>query len=129
MIIDNRSNEPIFMQIAYQIEEQIIAGKYLSDKQIPSTAELSELLTINPHTILKGMNILVDEGILYKKRGIGLFVEKDARLRIVNKRRDQFTNNTILEIVNEAKKLDISKDEILTLIERSFNDDQNNESK
>ena len=69
MNIDPGSDVPLFVQIAEGIEEDIFTGSYAEGDRIPSTNELSALLGINPHTVLKGMNILVDEGIIYKRRG------------------------------------------------------------
>lgn len=116
MKISNTSNTPIFIQIANLIEEQILNGVYTEDMQIISTNELSSLLKINPNTILKGMNLLVDESILYKKRGLGIFVSKDALSIIKNKRLDDFNDKYIKSLVNEAIKLNISEDEIIKKI-------------
>ena len=74
MNIDPGSDVPLFVQIAEGIEEDIFTGSYAEGDRIPSTNELSALLGINPHTVLKGMNILVDEGIIYKRRGMGMYV-------------------------------------------------------
>lgn len=115
MKISNTSNTPIFIQIANLIEEQILNGVYTEDMQIISTNELSSLLKINPNTILKGMNLLVDESILYKKRGLGIFVNKDALSIIKNKRLDDFNDKYIKTLVSEAKKLNISE---ATIIEK-----------
>lgn len=116
MKISNTSNTPIFIQIANLIEEQILNGVYTEDMQIISTNELSSLLKINPNTILKGMNLLVDESILYKKRGLGIFVSKDALSIIKKKRLDDFNDKYIKSLVNEARKLNISEDEIVEKI-------------
>lgn len=116
MKISNTSNTPIFIQIASLIEEQILNGVYTEDMQIISTNELSSLLKINPNTILKGMNLLVDESILYKKRGLGIFVSKDALSIIKNKRLDDFNDKYIKTLVSEAKKLNISEGKIIEKI-------------
>lgn len=116
MKISNTSNTPIFIQIANLIEEQILNGVYTEDMQIISTNELSSLLKINPNTILKGMNLLVDESILYKKRGLGIFVSKDALSIIKNKRLDDFNDKYIKTLVSEAKKLNISEGKIIEKI-------------
>ncbi len=74
MKIDFESGIPIYLQIADQIEDSILSGMFPEDTQIPSTTEISTLYKINPATVLKGMTLLVDGGILYKRRGIGMFV-------------------------------------------------------
>ena len=78
MHINTNSETPIFIQIAQQIEDSIFTGVFEEESKIPSTNEMSILLNINPHTVLKGMNILVEEHILYKKRGLGMFVKTGA---------------------------------------------------
>lgn len=101
-------SRPIFVQIAEQIENDIIGGSLPEEAQVPSTNEFASFYRINPATALKGVNLLVDEGILYKKRGIGMFVAEGARTRLVGKRRDQFREEFVRPLVAEAGKLGIS---------------------
>ena len=72
------SNRPIYIQIKETIEEDILNGRLLPDEQIPSNSQLVSHYKINPVTVLKGINLLVDEGTIYKKRGLGMFVSPDA---------------------------------------------------
>lgn len=72
MHINPNIEKPIFIQIAEQLEDSIFTKVFPEETKIPSTNELSSLLNINPHTVLKGMNLLVDEEIIYKKRGLGM---------------------------------------------------------
>ena len=67
-------DRPIFQQIAEQLEEAILSGAYPEESQVPSITEYSVQYRINPATALKGINLLVDAGLLYKKRGVGMFV-------------------------------------------------------
>ena len=83
--------------------------------------EIAALLAINPHTVLKGMNLLVDEGIIYKKRGLGMFVSDGAVAVIQKKRQAQFYERYIEPLVVEAEKLAVTKDEVIALIERGYN--------
>ena len=115
---DFNSEIPIYMQIAHQLEDAIFIGVYPEETQIPSTTELSVSLQINPATVLKGMNILVDGGIIYKKRGLGMFVTEGAVEIIKNKRQSGFFENFILPLKAEAKKLGLSEKDIVELIER-----------
>ena len=78
MNINPNIEKPIFIQIAEQLEDSIFTGVFPEETKIPSTNEISALLNINPHTVLKGMNILVDEEMIYKKRGLGMFVKAGA---------------------------------------------------
>lgn len=109
-------NEPIFIQISKAIEDEILSGGVDEEMQIPSTTELSKLYKINPATVLKGINILVDKDVLYKKRGIGMFVAKGAKEVIKKGRKDNFQKVYIKDLIQEASKLDINKDELLEMI-------------
>ena len=74
MHIDTNTDKPIFIQIAEQLEDAIFMEVFPEETKIPSTNEISALLNINPHTVLKGMNMLADDEIIYKKRGLGMYV-------------------------------------------------------
>mgnify|MGYP001572285336 FL=1 len=113
-------NEPIFIQIAKAIEDEVISEGIMENEQIPSTTELSKLYKINPSTILKGVNLLVEKNILYKKRGIGMFVCEGAKKIIGDSRKENFKEVYIKELVKEAKKLGISKTELLEMINKSL---------
>ena len=88
------------------------------ETQIPSTTELSVSLQMNPATVLKGMNILVAENIIYKKRGLGMFVCTGAVERIKQKRQEKFYDDFVLPLLDEAKKLGLNNNEIINLIEK-----------
>lgn len=121
MNINTNIDKPIFIQIAEQLEDSIFTGVFPEETQIPSTNEISALLNINPHTVLKGMNMLVDEEIIYKKRGLGMFVKDGAVEKIRQKRQGQFYNQYIATLIEEASKLKMTKEEIISLIERGYN--------
>lgn len=112
--------KPIFIQIAEGIEDGILTGAFLEESQIPSITEFSVNYKINPATALKGINLLVDEAIIFKKRGVGMFVAKGAVSKLKKKRQDQFYDNYIHRLVEEAKRLGITSDEIIAMIERGF---------
>lgn len=121
MKLDFRSDVPIFIQIAGQLEDEIFTGIYVEETQIPSTTDISVNFRINPATVLKGMNLLVDEGIIYKRRGLGMFVAKGAGQKIKTKRKNEFTKSFIPNLVSEAIKLGLSKEDLISIIEGSFN--------
>lgn len=125
MNVNQNIEKPIFLQIAEQLEDSIFTGIFQEETKIPSTNEISALLSINPHTVLKGMNMLVDEGILYKKRGLGMFVKEGAVEKIRQKRQSRFYEQYVETLISEAIKLDMSKDDILALIERGYNHERN----
>jgi GntR family transcriptional regulator len=112
--------KPIFIQIAEQIEDAILSGAFPEESQIPSTTEISVSYKINPATALKGINILVDSGIVYKKRGLGMFVAEGAVEKLRNKRKDEFYENYVSKLVREAKRLNFSKEDIISMVERGF---------
>ncbi|KRM88485.1 transcription regulator [Liquorilactobacillus vini DSM 20605] len=114
------STEPIYLQVAEQITEAIFARLYVAGDQVPSTTEVSKKFHINPATILKGMNLLVAQGLIEKRRGIGMFVTADAYQKIVKDRKNEFYDQKIIGIVREAKKLGIAQAELINLIERGF---------
>lgn len=110
--------KPIYIQMAEWIEENILTGVFPEETQIPSTTEISAMYRINPATALKGVNILVDKGIIYKKRGLGMFVSSGAEQKIRSERKQEFFEKYVKALVSEAQKLQISKNEIITMIEK-----------
>ena len=120
MNIDPGSDVPLFVQIAEGIEEDIFTGSYAEGDRIPSTNELSALLGINPHTVHKGMNILVDEGIIYKRRGMGMYVQTGAGEKVRAKRRNAFDERFVQALVAEAKKLGLTKQQVVDLVEKGY---------
>ncbi len=117
MKLNEDSAEPLFQQIAEIIEDMIIAGDLKEEDQVFSTNHLSETFQINPATARKGLNLLVDKGILYKKRGLGMFVENEAGKIIKNERKKVFFENYMLKMLKEAEKLNIGKNDIIKMID------------
>jgi GntR family transcriptional regulator len=111
-------SRPIFTQIADQIENDIIAGSMPEETQVPSINEIAVFYRINPATALKGINVLVDDGVIYKKRGIGMFVANGARDRLVEKRRVQFTGDFIRPLITEAARLGITPTQLSTMLKQ-----------
>ena len=109
---------PLFQQIAEQIEASILDGSLAGDAQAPSTNELAAFHRINPATAAKGINQLVSDGILYKKRGIGMFVAADARQRVLDRRREAFARDFVEPLLAEARRLGLSTDDVQNLIEK-----------
>lgn len=113
---------PLYQQIASQLEEMIFTGGFDEGSQVPSTTQLSQQLHINPATVLKGMNILVDAGLIEKHRGRGMFVRTGARQKIMEERKDSFYKNYVKTLLVEAHKLGINKQHLVELIERGEHD-------
>ena len=109
----------IYIQIKEMIENDILRNILLEEERVPSTNELAKLYAINPATAAKGVNLLVDEGILYKKRGIGMFVATGAKQKIMEKRKENFYDDYIKSLLAEAASLGITKQELVAMIEKA----------
>ena len=106
----------IYLQIKEMIEQDILRDILLEEERVPSTNELARLYAINPATAAKGLNLLGEEGILYKKRGIGMFVAEGAKAAIMKKRKEGFFDDYIRGLLLEAASLGISKKELIEMI-------------
>lgn len=115
----------IYLQIAEMIETDILRGILLEEERVPSTNELAKQYTINPATAAKGVNILVEEGVLYKKRGIGMFVATGAKENILGRRKNAFYENYIRTLLKEAKSIGLSREEIIAMIRENGEEDDN----
>lgn len=106
----------IYLQIAQMMEDNILRGIYREEEQVPSTNELARAYNINPATAAKGINLLVSDGILYKKRGIGMFVAKGAERAVRQKRKAAFYDGYIKPLVREGLSLNLTGDELLAMV-------------
>lgn len=113
-------DKPIYLQISESIEDAILSGAFEEETQVPSTTEISVKFKINPATALKGVNVLVENDILYKKRGLGMFVKQGAVEKIRNQRKLVFYNRYVEALLAEAQKLGLTREEVVTMIERGF---------
>ncbi len=116
MKIDVSDNKPIFLQVAEGIEDAILSTAFAEGEQVPSTTEISVRFGINPATALKGINLLVNEGLLYKKRGLGTFVADGAAKKILKKRAGAFQAEFIAPLFQEAKRLGLKKENLQQLL-------------
>lgn len=111
-------DKPIYLQIRERIEDQIVDNQLKEGEQAPSTTQLVNFYKINHATVSKGVNQLVEEGILFKRRGIGMFVAEGARERLIQNRKDAFLENFVVGLVQEANKLGITDQELFELIKK-----------
>ncbi len=109
-------SEPLFVQVANFIEEQIISGALVEGAQAPSTNELAAFYRINPATAAKGINLLAQRSILYKQRGVGMFVAKGARGTLLEERRVTFSKTYVKPLVEEARALELSDKQVLEMV-------------
>ena len=107
---------PIYLQVSEWIENEILADRLHPDGKVYSQYQLAEIFNINPATAGKGLTVLVEKEILYKKRGLGMFVIGDAKQRILTTRRSDTLTKMAKEIVEEAKRLGVPDEDLIELI-------------
>ena len=110
----------IYLQIAQMLEDDILRGVYREEEQVPSTNELARGYNINPATAAKGINLLVADGILYKRRGIGMFVSKGAEKAVKQKRKAAFYDGYVKPLVKEGASLALTGEELLAMVDRAI---------
>lgn len=120
MELQENSEKPLYKQIADWIEEEILAGRLASGEKVHSQYQLADIFTINPATAGKGLTLLIDEKILFKKRGLGTFVSEDAYENILAKRKSETLAALITKTVLEAGYLQVEKEELIDLICREY---------
>lgn len=109
-------DRPLFLQIAESVEEQIIDAQLAEETKAPSTNELAAFHRINPATAAKGISMLVDKGVLYKRRGIGMFVADGARELLLRERRDAFVTAYVAPLLAEAGRIGLAPEDVRALL-------------
>ena len=112
----NNGDKQLYLQIKELIEDQIVNEQLLEGSQAPSTNQLVKFYGLNHVTVAKGINLLVDDEILFKKRGIGMFVSEGAKEKLINSRKSEFVDKYVLKMVQEADRLGISEDELIQFV-------------
>jgi len=113
-------NIPIFLQIKEEIENAIISKSIQEEEKIQSIRTLAQQYRLNPQTISSAVSELINEGILHKKRGIGLFVNKGAQQKLKKIKSSEFRKNELQKIIQKGRTLGITKNEILEVIEQIY---------
>ncbi len=116
MNLNNESVKPIYVQISEWLENQILNGNIGVDEKMFSQYQLADMYNINPATAAKGLTILLNENILYKKRGLGMFVSIGAKELIFSKRKNETLKDLIAELLAEASLLDVQEEELFQMI-------------
>ena len=109
---------PIFQQLAARVADDIVSGTYPEETAVPSATDFALFHQMNPATASKGVNMLVDLGVLYKKRGIGMFVATGARKILLTRRREEFRQQFLQPLLQEAAVLDITPAELHSMIDQ-----------
>lgn len=123
MHLNSDGTKPIYIQIADWIKNEIIADHLKTDEKVYSQYQLADLFNINPATAGKGLTILLEEQIVYKKRGLGMFVTFEAKQKILAKRKNQGFAKMIEDLVIEAKRLAISEEEIIHCVKKTYREE------
>ncbi|WP_240986100.1 GntR family transcriptional regulator [Acididesulfobacillus acetoxydans] len=123
MILNPASMKPIYVQIAAWLEGEILNGHLPGDERVYSQYQLAEMFNVNPATAAKGLNLLADEEIVYKQRGLGMYVARDAQARILAKRKGRFVSGLVREVVSEAGRLGMGTEELISLIRKIGRED------
>lgn len=113
-------NLPIYIRINEGIKDAILSGQLQEEKQLPSTTYLSKEYDLNIATVNKAINTLVDEGIVFKKRGIGMFVSRGATQKLIKERRKTYKERYIKATLIEAKRLGYTSEELQALVKEAY---------
>ncbi len=119
LVLDMVGDKPVYIQIAEWLENEILGGNIKEDEKIYSQYQLAEMFNINPATAARGINILAEQGILYKKRGLGMFLAANAMEKIQHKRRNHTLKKLVEQVVVEARRLGIDEEELLGIMRQA----------
>ncbi|MCF7824463.1 MAG: GntR family transcriptional regulator [Candidatus Marinimicrobia bacterium] len=114
---------PIYQQLAESIRQDILSGAFKEENAIPSVRQISVEYGLNPQTVLNATQLLIQEGLLEKRRGLGLFVQKQARRQLNQSASERFKNETIQALVQEAQMLSISRSDLIELIQKQYGEE------
>lgn len=110
--------QPIFQQIARILMDEIVEGRLKEEERVPSENELSRFYNVNRATIRNGLQSLLDADLIYKQRGIGMFVKEGAREKLLAERREKFEQDYLRPMLEEAKKIGLNVELLIELIKR-----------
>ncbi|MDX8044500.1 GntR family transcriptional regulator [Gracilibacillus sp. S3-1-1] len=115
-----QEDKPIFQQIAEMVETNIVEGELVANDKIPSTNEFAKHYQINPATAAKGINLLVDQEIIFKKRGIGMFVSENAKEIVLHKRKERFYDQYVKPMLQEASRIELTTEQLTEWIKEDY---------
>ena len=105
--------DPVYLQIADQIRQDVLSGALAAEEQVMSTTQYATTFRINPATAAKAFAQLVDEGVLYKRRGVGMFVADGARERLLADARESFFTDTVDPVADAARVLGVDVEDVV----------------
>lgn len=124
IVTDWQDNQPIFRQLADKITEQILQGIWPEEHALPSVRSVSADMKINHLTVMKGYQLLVDEGIVEKRRGQGMYVTKGALAQLQTKQKQRFLQQKIPEIASTLKLLEMPLEDFISQLKQYIEGDQ-----
>lgn len=124
MQLDPSSLVPLYQQIADNLRAGILDGLYPETQQIPSTTQIARDEQMNPATVLKGMNQLVADGLVEKRRGLGMFVRPGAVAKLREAEKHEFMTVKLTQLIRDAQRLGINRAELLSGIEEAYQHDR-----
>ena len=127
MILNTDGTKPIYVQIAEWLENEIISGNFGVDDKVYSQYQLAEMFNINPATAAKGLNMLAEGNILYKKRGLGMFIADGAKEAILLKRKNETLKGLVLELAAEAGRLGVKEEDLIGMIRSAIKEHKGEE--
>jgi DNA-binding transcriptional regulator YhcF (GntR family) len=113
-----RDNEAIYLQIATFVSENILLGKWPAEQKIPSVRDLAIELEVNPNTVMRSYEFLQNQGVIYNKRGLGLFVAPNAQEKVKEYRKERFIQQDLPGFFRDMYMLDIGIDDLAQWYER-----------
>jgi DNA-binding transcriptional regulator YhcF (GntR family) len=119
------NDQPIYLQVKVAVEEDILTGAIKADERIPSNSQLVERYGINPVTVLKATDLLVAEGTVYKKRGVGMFASTGAQAALQQRYREQFVPHYIEPLIQRAHQLGINATELQDMVLQAYEGEDN----
>ncbi len=120
MELDMVGDKPIYVQISEWLENEILCERIRENEKVYSQYQLAEMFNINPATAAKGINILADQGILYKKRGLGMFLSANAKEKIRYRRKNHTLKRLVEEVAIEARRLGVDEEELIGMMREGF---------
>ncbi|NIQ12570.1 MAG: GntR family transcriptional regulator [candidate division Zixibacteria bacterium] len=123
MAIDFKADTPIYMQISEMIRKAILAGDIQEEEPIPSVRQISVEQNLNPQTVLNATQVLLNENLIEKRRGLGMYVQKGAREKLQHQERESFQEEEIPDIVQRARLLGYSESELVEIVENAYREE------
>ncbi|MGY0615098.1 GntR family transcriptional regulator [Vibrio sp. FJH11] len=123
-MIEWHDHQPIFRQLAALITQQILQGIWNEGDALPSVRSVAADMKINHITVMKGYQILVDQGFVEKRLGQGMFVAPGAKQKLLATEKARFREEQIPQIAETLKQLDIPLEELIQLLTLHIKGDQ-----